>query len=117
MALPPRVELAVTAPAEVDWDEARSGAGRTLVLVRTVAAAVTVDTGLDLAAHEIPLNVGVVQHTPGRRPITSGIHLSGDEVEALAGLAYRGVKVELRSLPDQPPLTVDDARARFLKAG
>jgi len=117
MALPPSVALTITAPEAVDWEEARAGTGRTLVLVRTVAAAVEVDRGLDLRAHEIPLNVGVVQHTPGRRPITSGIHLSSDEVEALSGLAGHGVRVELRSLPDQPPLTVDDARARFLKAG
>lgn len=117
MALPPTVELSIVTADAVDWPEATSGDARTLVLVRSVDAALAVDRAIDLATLEVPLNVGMVQHTAGRRPITGGIHLSGEEIDALTTLAERGVRVELRSLPTQPPLSADEARTRFSKAG
>lgn len=117
MALPPQIDLKVVADGDVDWAALAEGPGHVLVLVRSVQAAVEIDGALDLAAHHIPLNVGVVQHTPGRRPITAGIHLSGDEVDALDELAARGVEIEVRSLPNQPPLGAEDVRARYVKAG
>lgn len=117
MALPPEVDLEVLAPEQTDWTALAARPARTLVLTGTIAGAREIDRHLGLAAADVPLNVGVVQHETGRRSITAAVHLTEAEVGILSELAAGGVRVEVRSLPSQPALGVEDVRARFAKAG
>jgi mannose/fructose/N-acetylgalactosamine-specific phosphotransferase system component IIB len=117
LALPQGIALRVIAPGEDVLPELDEDGERTLILVSDVETAARLATALDLAERGVLFNVGVVQHDAGRRPITPGIHLSEREIDLLADLDRRGVRVEVRGLPSHNPLAVEDVRARYLKAG
>jgi len=85
-----------------DWlNKKRYGKARALVLVESVQDAVR----LFAAGHPFPaLNIGNVHHAPGRSQITPAVYLGDEELELLSELARRGMRIEVRSLPDEPPL-------------
>ncbi|HEU4384161.1 MAG TPA: PTS sugar transporter subunit IIB [Anaeromyxobacteraceae bacterium] len=116
LALPDEMPAAVVPVAEVRWESLAASPERVLVLMRQVA-------DLERAAAQgltperaHTLNVGNVHYAAGRRPITSSVYLSGEEVEALERLAARGFAVELRAVPGEPPLGLDEIERRYKSA-
>lgn len=85
-----------------EWlNHKRYGKARTMVLLETVQDAAR----LFAAGHPFPaLNIGNVHHAPGRTQITPAVYLGDDELKLLSDLARRGMRIEVRSLPDEPPL-------------
>ena len=81
----------------------RFGADPTIVLMETLQDAVR----LFAHGHPFPfLNIGNVHHAPGREPVTNAVYLGAEEWTQIGQLAQRGVKVEVRSLPTEPPIDV-----------
>ena len=116
LALPDELPAAVLAVAEVRWEDLAASPERVLVLVREVA-----DLERAAAAGLTPerartLNVGNVHYAAGRRPITPSVYLSGGEVEVLSRLAARGFAVEVRAVPGEPPLGLDEIERRYKSA-
>lgn len=82
------------------------GAERVLVLLETVADAVRLfNSGNPFAL----LNIGNVHHAADRRRFTNAVYLGDTELDALKGLMDRGTKVEIRSLPTEPPIDLRQA--------
>ncbi len=100
IALPKKMKLHV---ARVDQLRAlleSAGPGGALLLFRDVHDAVRAySAGLPLAA----LDIGNVHFAQGRRPITPSIFLANDEIAQLTRLAADGVRVEVKTLPTDPP--------------
>ena len=116
LALPADLPAAVLPVGEVRWVDLAASPERALVLVREVA-----DLEKAVAAGLTPalapeLNVGNVHYANGRRPITPSVYLSGEEVEALGRLAARGFAVEVRAVPGEPPLGLDEIARRYKTA-
>ncbi len=89
---------------------------RILVLVPNVFSAKDLYDRLGKAGRDLLLNVGILHEQAGRRSITDDIHLSEPEIEALFRLSETGVKVELKSIPDDAALGLEDARSRYQKS-
>jgi PTS system mannose-specific IIB component len=116
LALPADLPAAVLPVGEIRWADLAASPERALVLVREVA-----DLEKAVAAGLTPalapeLNVGNVHYATGRRPITPSVYLSGEEVEALGRLAARGFAVEVRAVPGEPPLGLDEIARRYKSA-
>lgn len=90
------------------WLQQKSfGKSRTMVLIETVQ-----DAARLFAAHPFPaLNIGNVHHAPGRTAVTPAVYLGPDDLKLLSQLAARGVRIEVRSLPDETPVDLS-ARLR-----
>ena len=116
LALPADVPAAVLPIGEVRWADLAASPERVLVLVREVA-----DLEKAVAAGLTPerapaLNVGNVHYASGRRPITSSVYLSGEEVEALRRLSARGFAVDARAVPGEPPVGPEEIERRYKAA-
>jgi mannose/fructose/N-acetylgalactosamine-specific phosphotransferase system component IIB len=114
LAIPPGVKfevLRVQAAAETLRPGGRGPqAARTLLLLRDVRDAETLkDAGLPIPQ----LNVGNVHFSNGRRQVAPSVFLDANELAALERLAATGTKVELRSVPTEPALGLQEIKARF----
>ncbi|MEN9798258.1 MAG: hypothetical protein RL653_1954 [Pseudomonadota bacterium] len=83
---------------------------RTLVLVRDVASAV--------AAHAagctgVPVNVGNVHAAAGRTQVTPSVFLSTGELSQLKMLADAGLTVEVRAVPSERALGMEELSRRL----
>lgn len=84
------------------------GNERVLVLLETVGDAVRLfNAGNPFAM----LNIGNVHHAPDRRRFTNAVYLGEPELDQLRGLMERGTRVEIRSLPTEPPIDLRQALA------
>lgn len=110
LAIPPDVAFEVVPVADAKPALARLPArAKVIVLVRDVRDATrAIDAGLGIER----LNLGNVHFTRGRAPVSQAVYLSLDEVEALAELEARGIAVELRTLPREPPVPLGEIRRR-----
>ncbi len=111
MCVPPPAEFdALPVHEAAAWlNDKRYGKARTMVLLESVQDAAR----LFAAGHPFPaLNIGNVHHAPGRSPITPAVYLGPEELSLLSDLARRGMRIEVRSLPDEPPL---DLAARLTR--
>lgn len=115
LAIPPGISLEIVGVDEADATILGND-HRVLVLVASVDAARRLLARLGPEQGALVVNVGVMHHSPGRRPILPGVHLSEEELETLSLLSSQGFEVEVRSLPSQPALAVPEARERFLKS-
>jgi len=71
-----------------------------LVLFETVDDAVRL-----FATHAFTdLNIGNVHHGEQTRCFTHAVYLTDAQIEQLQGLMRRGVRIEVRSLPDEAPI-------------
>ncbi len=113
LALPAELPAAVLPIGEVRWADLAVTPERVLVVVREVADLEKAASAGLTPERARTLNVGNVHYAAGRRPITSSVYLSGEEVEALQRLAGRGFAVEVRAVPGEPPLGLDEIERRF----
>lgn len=79
------------------WEE---GPERTVLLTRDLDHMLRLARGRSLAGRVV--NLGGLHHRPGRRQVTSYLHLDDRDRAALEGLRAEGVEVEGRDLPDAP---------------
>lgn len=81
------------------------GNASTMVLIETVQDAAR----LFAAGHPFPtLNIGNVHHAPGRTAFTPAVYLGDEELALLRDLARRGVRIEIRSLPGETPIPLNE---------
>ncbi len=102
MAIPEEIAFdAMPVTRAAAWLTGRGyGNDPTMVLTETVRDAVR----LFGAGHPFPtLNIGNVHHEAGAHAITNAVYLTDADLNGLRKLAARGVQVEVRSLPDEPP--------------
>ena len=117
LAIPPGISfevLRVPAAAEVLRPGGKGPQSpRTLVLLRDVRDAVT----LHAAGVPIPrLNLGNLHFGAGRKQVSPSVYLDAQELEALDKLARAGTQVEVRAVPNEPPIGLPDLKARFAAA-
>lgn len=111
MCVPPEARFeAMPVEQAAEWlNQKRYGKARTMVLLESVQDAAR----LFAAGHPFPmLNIGNVHHAPGRSRVTNAVYLGDEELSLLSDLARRGMRVEVRSLPDEPPLDLTARLAR-----
>ena len=110
LAVPASVKVEIASLARADFAAAQAGPERTLVLVRDVQDAVRARAqGLAYGA----LNVGNVHFSSGRVQVSPSVFLALAELEALLQLAEAGVQVELRAVPKDRPMPLEDVEARL----
>jgi mannose/fructose/N-acetylgalactosamine-specific phosphotransferase system component IIB len=98
---------------QVDYASMSLDSVKTLVLVRDINGAVAAKgKGLHLKH----LNVGNVHFSTGRKQVAPSVFLSPQEVDQLTMLAEEGADVEVRAVPSDKPLRLDDIRERSGKA-
>lgn len=78
--------------------EWRASAPRTVVLLRDVATLLRLAEGGTLRGQGV--NLGGLHHGSGRRQVLPYLHLSGEDLSALASLEGDGVQVWAQDLPD-----------------
>lgn len=83
------------------WLNARRyGKDRVMVLLESVEDAAR----LFAAGHPFPqLNIGNVHHGSGRKQFTPAVYLDEKDLGLLGGLARRGMRVSIASLPTESP--------------
>jgi len=110
LAVPPDVEFEVSPISQTAAAMKKmSGFARTLVLLRDVAdASRAMDAGLQLKQ----LNLGNVHFAADRTAVSQAVHLSKEEIAALEALEGRGVAVELKTLPRDPPVPLSELKHR-----
>ena len=114
LAIPPGVSfqvLKLSAAAELLQPGGKGPqASRTLVLLREVRDAVALrGAGVPMPA----LNLGNVHFGAGRKQVSPSVFLGAGEIAALAQLAKEGTQVEVRAVPNEPPLPFAEIQARF----
>lgn len=114
LAIPPKVSFEVLRVSDAAALLKPGGKGphspRTLVLLRDVRDAVA----LHEAGVAIPqLNLGNVHFGQGRRQVSPSVFLDERDLAALDRLAAEGTRVEVRAVPNEPPLAFGDLKARF----
>lgn len=110
LALPPGVSLVVRGAPDVE----ALLAPRTLALVAGVyQAEALVEALAQVGRRPSHLTLGNVHADPSRQEITSSLHLSEGEVQALERLVAQGVEVEARPLPHDRPLPWRELLRRF----
>lgn len=81
------------------------GNASTMVLFETIQDAAR----LFAAGHPYPaLNIGNVHHAPGRVAFTPAVYLGDAELDLLRDLARRGMRIEIRSLPGEAPIPLNE---------
>ncbi len=113
LALPADLGASVVPLGQVRWAELAASPEPTLVLVRDVS-----DVERAVAAGLTPerapaVNVGNVHYAIGRRAISASVYLSGEEVEALRRLAKRGFEVDVRAVPTEPQVGLEEIERRY----
>jgi PTS system mannose-specific IIB component len=100
--------------AQVDFSAVSKDGVRTLVLLRDVAA-VPFAFAHGLAMDQ--LNLGNVHFGAGRRQVSPSVFLAEAELQALKGLADKGVRVEARAVPSEKPVELGELSERWTKGG
>lgn len=112
LAVPPAVEVRIQPLNEVDYRALFEDPSRTLLLLRDVAAVLAAEgKGLQLTH----LNLGNIHSGPGRKRVSASVFLSKEELNQLAVLFERGVKVEARGVPTEAPVEFPEMVDRYDK--
>jgi PTS system mannose-specific IIB component len=113
LCIPPGLPARIEPLGKVAWETLAGLPHPVLVLVREVEGlSVARGSGLTpgLARR---VNVGNVHFGPGRRPVTSSVFLSADELATLRELAAAGFEVEARAIPSESPAGMEDIERRY----
>lgn len=105
LALPEGVALEILPVREAATAVRRAAAGRESVLVLAPGPAevlALMEDGLRLEA----VNVGGLHYAAGRVQLGKAIFLSAEDVAALEAISRRGVRLEGRAVPAEPPADV-----------
>lgn len=112
LAVPSSVEVRIDRLDQIPYPSFNQDAAPTLMLVRDVSDILTARRlGL-----EIPqLNIGNVHFRAGRRQVTPSVFLSADELGELSALAAEGSEVEIRTIPTDRSVALQEVLERFGK--
>lgn len=109
LAVPSSTCVEVLPLSSTDLRQLEARPEATLILLKEVRSAVRAkELGLSMPS----LNLGNVHFSPGRRQVGPSVYLSPEEVAALRSLASAGTEVELRALPADRPVGLDEIAAR-----
>jgi mannose/fructose/N-acetylgalactosamine-specific phosphotransferase system component IIB len=116
LAIPPRVTFQVLPVAKAAELLRPGGQGapspRTLLLLRDVRDAVALARG----GVALPkLNLGNVHFASGRKQVSASVYLDAAEMDALESLAAAGTVVEVRAVPNEPPVALSVLKERFAR--
>jgi PTS system mannose-specific IIB component len=112
LCVPPEVEVKVEPLSGADFSKDELSQERVLLLVRDVSALA------EARSHGLrcpTVNIGNVHFGPGRRQVTTSVFLSDAELDCLRCLCSEGVLVELRAVPRDRPLGLQEIEARACK--
>ncbi len=101
LVMPPKVEILTTPVSQTDYGALGKDGVRTLMLFRTVKAAVR---ARELGLPDGTLNVGNVHSAPGKVALNRSVFLDAEESEALSKLRSGGMKVVLQAVPADAPM-------------
>jgi PTS system mannose-specific IIB component len=96
--------------AQVDYRALAADKVRTLVLVRDVASAVAAHAA---GLSDVAVNVGNVHAGSGRAQVTPSVFLSHDELSQLKRLSEAGLTVEVRAVPSERALGLEELSRRL----
>jgi PTS system mannose-specific IIB component len=117
LCVPPDLPVRVEPIAAVDWGALAASKTPTLVVIRDVEGVVRARAGGLAPAMTPAINVGNVHFAPDRRSVTASVFLSRGEVDTLRALEREGFRVEVRPIPTEAPLGLDEVERRFVAAG
>lgn len=117
LCVPPDLPARVIPLGEVDFRALAAAPHPVLVVVREVEAVVRAHAAGLAPADARTVNLGNVHFSPGRRPVSPSVFLSGDELAALRGLAADGFAVEARAIPSEPPAGMEEIERRYAAGG
>jgi PTS system mannose-specific IIB component len=117
LALPADLPAEVAPVDGVDWAALAASPEPTLVLFRDVPSLARACARGLTPALAPRVNIGNLHFSPGRQPVSPSVYLRAEELEALRGLAAAGFEVEVRALPADAPLGLDEAERRWRAAG
>ncbi len=109
LCLPPQITIAVEPLSSADLAPEERRSERVLLLVREVSGAAAA-RGRGLQCDQ--LNLGNVHFGPDRRRITNSVFLSDAELDSLRSLAAAGMKIDLRAVPKDKPLGLEEIASR-----
>jgi PTS system mannose-specific IIB component len=116
LCVPPELPARIVPVAAVPFAALAASKAPVLVLVRDVAALVAARrAGLEPGIAPA-VNVGNVHFSPGRKPVTASVFLSGEELEALRALAAEGFRIEARAIPSESPAGMGEIERRYAAA-
>ncbi len=116
LCVPCEIPARIERLGAVDFAALADSKAVVLLLVRDVAGLVEA-TRRGLTPARAPLlNLGNVHFASGRRPVTPSLYLTGEELEALSGLAAAGFTVEARPVPTEAPLGLEELARRYAAA-
>jgi PTS system mannose-specific IIB component len=114
LAVQSAIEVQILPLSQVDFAALSKDGVRTLVLLRDVAS-VPFAFAHGLAMDH--LNLGNVHFGAGRRQVSPSVFLAESEVQALTGLAEKGVRVEARAVPAEKSVELGELTERWAKGG
>jgi mannose/fructose/N-acetylgalactosamine-specific phosphotransferase system component IIB len=112
LAVPQGVEVYISRLDAVPFARLEQDGVRTLVLLRDIAAL------LRARSRGLPMrhvNLGNVHHGPGRRPVSTSVYLTAEELQQLRALEASGVELEARGVPADRPISLAEMAERFEK--
>jgi PTS system mannose-specific IIB component len=113
LCVPAELRTRIEPLGKIAWEALAGVSHPVLVLVREVAGlALARGSGLTPALAR-RVNVGNVHFGPGRRPVTSSVFLSRDELATLRELSTAGFDVEARAIPSESPAGMEDIERRY----
>ena len=93
-----------------EWERNRFGEGKALVLVRDVAACLSLYAkGFSLDS----IQIGELPNGPGRTPVYKAVSFSKQEVENLKALYDKGISIVLHIVPDNPSMDFEKVIKKF----
>jgi PTS system mannose-specific IIB component len=116
LCVPCEVPARIERLAAVDFPALAGSEARVLLLVRDVPGLLEA-VGRGLTPALAPrINLGNVHFAVGRRPVTSSIFLTAEELESLKGLERMGFTVDAQAVPNDPPYVLDELARRYAAA-
>lgn len=104
------VDIYDTDGAMEEWERNRFGEGKALVLVRDVAACLSLYAkGFSLDS----IQIGGLPNGPGRTPVYKAVSFSKQEVENLKALYDKGISIVLHIVPDNPSMDFEKVIKKF----
>jgi PTS system mannose-specific IIB component len=116
LCVPPDLTVRILRPAEVDFAALAASPARVLLLFRDVAALVAASRRGLTPQRARRVNLGNVHFSPGRRPVSPSVFLTGQELVELEALASAGFEVEASALPTDPPAGLAELARRYASA-
>jgi PTS system mannose-specific IIB component len=113
LCVPAELATRIEPVGRIRWGELSALPHPVLVLVREVAGVAAARRSGLTPALARRVNVGNVHFGPGRRPVTSSVFLSAEEVALLRELADAGFEVEARAIPSESPAGMDEIERRY----